>query len=400
MAGELLEFPARHRRPGHEPRRGPGRRRAARRLHRDQGRRRGQAHRQASCPCPSAMPSSAASSTPWASPSTARARIATNDSPPVERHRPRRRRPPARARALQTGIKAIDAMIPIGRGQRELIIGDRQTGKTAIALDTIINQKDTRPHLHLCRHRTEALHRRPGRQDARRARRHGLHHRGLPPPPPTRRRCSTSRPTPAAPSASTSATAAARPVHLRRSFQARRGLPPNFAAAPPPAGPRSLSRRRVLSPLPPARARRKLSDKNGGGSLTALPIIETQAGDVSAYIPTNVISITDGQIYLEADLFNSGVRPAVNVGISVCRVGGAAQIKAMKQVGRHAAPRPRPVPRAGSLRPVRLRPRQGHAGAARPRRAPGRAAQAGPVRAPSVDQAGRGHLRRHQRLPG
>ena len=132
----------------------------------------------------------------------------------------------------------------------------------------------------------------------------------------------------------------------------------------------------------------KMSDERGGGSLTALPIIETQAGDVSAYIPTNVISITDGQIFLESDLFYSGVRPAVNVGISVSRVGGAAQIKAMKPGRRHAAPRPRAVPRDGGVRAVRLRPRRGDAEAARARRAPGRDAEAGAVRADAGREAG------------
>ena len=114
----------------------------------------------------------------------------------------------------------------------------------------------------------------------------------------------------------------------------------------------------------------KLNDELGGGSLTALPIIETQAGDVSAYIPTNVISITDGQIFLETDLFNSGIRPAVNVGISVSRVGGAAQTKAMKTVAGTLQAQPRAVPRDGGVRAVRQRPRQGDPGAARERRAP------------------------------
>ena len=109
----------------------------------------------------------------------------------------------------------------------------------------------------------------------------------------------------------------------------------------------------------------KMSDEHGGGSLTALPIIETQAGDVSAYIPTNVISITDGQIFLETDLFNSGVRPAINVGISVSRVGGAAQTKAMKKVAGKLKLEPGAVPRDGGLRAVRQRPRQGDPGAAR-----------------------------------
>ena len=112
----------------------------------------------------------------------------------------------------------------------------------------------------------------------------------------------------------------------------------------------------------------RLNDENGGGSLTALPIIETQAGDVSAYIPTNVISITDGQIFLETDLFNAGQRPALNIGISVSRVGSAAQTKAMKKVAGAAQAGPRPVPRAGRVRPVRVRPRQGHARPADPRR--------------------------------
>ena len=120
----------------------------------------------------------------------------------------------------------------------------------------------------------------------------------------------------------------------------------------------------------------KLSDELGGGSMTGLPIIETKANDISAYIPTNVISITDGQIFLETDLFNQGVRPAINVGTSVSRVGGAAQVKAHAQGRRPAAARPGPVPRAGGVRRVRVRPGQGVAGPARARRPPGRAAQA------------------------
>ena len=130
--------------------------------------------------------------------------------------------------------------------------------------------------------------------------------------------------TPAARWASTSATAASHAlVHLRRPVQARRGVPPALAAAAPPAGPRGVPRRRLLPPPRLLERAAKLNDEHGGGSLTALPIIETQAGDVSAYIPTNVISITDGQIFLETDLFYAGVRPAINVGISVSRVGGA-----------------------------------------------------------------------------
>ena len=139
----------------------------------------------------------------------------------------------------------------------------------------------------------------------------------------------------------------------------------------------------------------KMSDEEGGGSLTALPIIETQAGDVSAYIPTNVISITDGQIFLETDLFNSGVRPAVNVGISVSRVGGAAQTKATKKVAGKLKLEPRAVPRDGGLRAVRQRPRQGHAGAARERRAPDRDAEAAAVQPDADGGAGRLDLRLH-----
>ena len=164
-------------------------------------------------------------------------------------------------------------------------------------------------------------------------RRDGVHHRRRPPAPPTRPRCSSSRPTPASPWPSTSATRGRHALiiydDLSKQAVAYRQLslllrrPPGREAYP---GDVFYLHSRLLE-----RAA-KLSDKEGGGSLTALPIIETQAGDVSAYIPTNVISITDGQIFLETDLFYSGVRPAVNVGISVSRVGGAAQIKAMKKV--------------------------------------------------------------------
>lgn len=233
---------------------------------------------------------------------------------------------------MQTGIKAIDAMIPIGRGQRELIIGDRQTGKTAIALDTILNQKGQNVYCFYV-----AI----GQKQS----------------------------------------TVARVVDKLKSFGAMEYTTVVVANASDPAPLQfiapytgctmaeyfrdsgrhalivydDLSKQAVayrqLSLLlrrPPGREAfpgdvfylhsrlleraAKLSDDAGAGSLTALPIIETQAGDVSAYIPTNVISITDGQIYLETDLFYSGVRPAVNVGLSVSRVGGSAQIKAMKQV--------------------------------------------------------------------
>ena len=234
---------------------------------------------------------------------------------------------------LQTGIKAIDSMTNVGRGQRELIIGDRATGKTAIAIDTILNQQRHRRDLHLRRDRPEGVDRRPGLRAAQGRGRDGVHDhrlrrrvrgradqvdgavrgrrdgRVLPLQGPARARASTttSRSTPTRTGSSRCCCAARRAARRSRATS-------------------STCHSRLLE-----RAC-KLSDELGGGSLTALPIIETQAGDVSAYIPTNVISITDGQIFLESDLFYSGVRPAVNVGISVSRVGGSAQTKAMKKV--------------------------------------------------------------------
>ncbi|MCW5946465.1 MAG: F0F1 ATP synthase subunit alpha [Fimbriimonadales bacterium] len=239
---------------------------------------------------------------------------------------------------LQTGIKAIDAMIPIGRGQRELIIGDRQTGKTAICIDTILNQKSTHEpggspvyciyvaigqRMGSVRRVVETLEKAgameytivvvasasesnalqylapfAGATMGEYFRNNGMH-------------------------------ALAIYDDLSKHAQAYRTVslllrrPPGREAYP---GDVFYLHSRLLE-----RAA-KMSDEKGGGSLTALPIIETQAGDVSAYIPTNVISITDGQIYLEPDLFFAGVRPAINVGISVSRVGGNAQIKAMKSV--------------------------------------------------------------------
>ncbi|MBN20873.1 MAG: F0F1 ATP synthase subunit alpha [Bdellovibrionaceae bacterium] len=233
---------------------------------------------------------------------------------------------------LQTGIKAIDGMIPIGRGQRELIIGDRQTGKTAVAIDTIINQKGKDV---VCIYVAIGQKQSTIAQVVDKLRQHGaLDHTII-----------------VAAGASDKAplqflapfTGVTMGEHFRdngghalivyddltKQAQAYRQMslllrrPPGREAFP---GDVFYLHSRLLE-----RAA-KLSDKEGAGSLTALPIIETQAGDVSGYIPTNVISITDGQIFLEADLFHSGVRPAVNVGLSVSRVGGAAQIKAMKQV--------------------------------------------------------------------
>jgi F-type H+-transporting ATPase subunit alpha len=233
---------------------------------------------------------------------------------------------------LQTGVKAIDAMIPIGRGQRELIIGDRQTGKTAIALDTIINQRGGDVQ---CFYVAIGQKRSTVAQVVDKLNRFGAMDYT------TVVIASASDPAPMqfiAPYAGCSMGEYFRDTgrhalviydDLSKQAAAYRQLslllrrPPGREAYP---GDVFYLHSRLLE-----RAA-KMSAEQGGGSLTALPIIETQAGDVSAYIPTNVISITDGQIFLESDLFFSGVRPAVNVGISVSRVGGNAQIKAMKKV--------------------------------------------------------------------
>ncbi|MCA9743579.1 MAG: F0F1 ATP synthase subunit alpha [Deferribacteres bacterium] len=233
---------------------------------------------------------------------------------------------------LQTGIKAIDAMIPIGRGQRELIIGDRQTGKTAVVLDTIINQKNSDV---VCIYVAIGQKNSSIAQVVNTLEANGAMDYTI---------------VVAAPAAAPAPmqfispyTGAAMGEYFRdngkhclvvyddlskhawayRQVSLLLRRPPGREAYP---GDVFYLHSRLLE-----RAA-KLNDDLGGGSLTALPIIETQAGDVSAYIPTNVISITDGQIYLEGDLFYAGVRPAVNVGLSVSRVGGNAQIKAMKQV--------------------------------------------------------------------
>ena len=199
--------------------------------------------------------------------------------------------------------------------------------------------------------------------------------------------------------------------HLRRSVQAGRGLPPDLAAAAPSAGPRSVSGRRVLSALAACSSAPRASTRSTSrssptarvkgktGSLTALPIIETQAGDVSAFVPTNVISITDGQIFLETDLFNAGIRPAMNAGISVSRVGGAAQTKIIKKLSRRHPSRARAVPRARGVRAVRLRPRRSHPQAARARPARHRADEAEAVRADVGRRDGAVDLRGEQRLP-
>ncbi|MBN2653544.1 MAG: F0F1 ATP synthase subunit alpha [Nitrospirae bacterium] len=233
---------------------------------------------------------------------------------------------------LQTGIKAVDAMIPIGRGQRELIIGDRQTGKTAIALDAIINQKGEDV---ICIYVAVGQKRASVARVVKTLEEHGAMAHTIV--------VSATASEPAPLQYIAPYTGCAMGEYFRDS--GKHALIIYDDLSKQSTAYRQLS---LLLRRPPGREAfpgdvfylhsrlleraAKVSDELGGGSLTALPIIETQAGDVSAYIPTNVISITDGQIYLEPDLFYAGVRPAVNVGLSVSRVGGAAQTKAMKQV--------------------------------------------------------------------
>jgi F-type H+/Na+-transporting ATPase subunit alpha len=234
---------------------------------------------------------------------------------------------------LQTGIKAIDSMIPIGRGQRELIIGDRQTGKTSIVIDTIINQRGTDMH---CIYVAIGQKQSTVAQVVEKLKQYGAMDYT------TVVAATASDPAPLQFLAPYSGSAMGEYFRdngkhaviffddLSKQAQAYRQLalllrrPPGRQAYP---GDVFYLHSRLLE-----RAA-KMSDAEGGGSLTALPIIETQEGDVSDYIPTNVISITDGQIFLEKDLFNSGQRPAVNPGISVSRVGGDAQVKSMKKIG-------------------------------------------------------------------
>lgn len=233
---------------------------------------------------------------------------------------------------LQTGLKAIDAMVPIGRGQRELIIGDRQTGKTAVALDAILNQKGKDViciYVAIGQKASTVAQVVKTLQDA------GAMDYSVV--------VSASAADPAAMQYLAPYAGAAIGEYFRDT--GRHALTIYDDLSKHAAAYREIS---LLLRRPPGREAypgdvfylhsrlleraAKMSDAKGGGSLTSLPIIETQAGDISAYIPTNVISITDGQIFLEADLFNSGIRPAINVGNSVSRVGGAAQTKAMKQV--------------------------------------------------------------------
>jgi F-type H+-transporting ATPase subunit alpha len=258
--------------------------------------------------------------------------ILTEQFAPVERLAPGVvDRQPVRE-PLQTGLKAIDSMVPIGRGQRELIIGDRQTGKTAVALDTILNQKETGV---ICIYNAIGQKQSTIAQLVRTLEEYDALRYSIVVA------AAASDPAPMLYISPYAATAMGEYFRdsgrhalliyddLSKHAQAYREIslllrrPPGREAYP---GDVFYLHSRLLE-----RAA-KLNDSHGGGSLTSLPIIETQAGDLSAYIPTNVISITDGQIFLESDLFNQGVRPAINVGNSVSRVGGSAQIKAMRQV--------------------------------------------------------------------
>jgi F-type H+-transporting ATPase subunit alpha len=258
--------------------------------------------------------------------------IQTTEFNPVERLAPGVVARQGVKEPMQTGIKAIDAMIPIGRGQRELIIGDRQTGKTAIALDTFINQKGGDM---ICIYVAIGQKRSTVAQVVKTLEEHGAMEYSIV--------VSASASDPAPMQYLAPFAGCAMGEYFRD--RGKHALCVYDDLSKHAAAYREIS---LLLRRPPGREAfpgdvfylhsrlleraAKLNHQNGGGSLTALPVIETQAGDVSAYIPTNVISITDGQIFLEADLFNSNVRPAINVGISVSRVGGNAQTKAMKSI--------------------------------------------------------------------
>ena len=258
--------------------------------------------------------------------------IVTDKTRPIERVAPGIVARKSVHQPLQTGLTAIDALTPIGRGQRELIIGDRQTGKTAIAIDTILNQKGGDV---ICIYVAVGQKASTVAQLAKTLEKHGAMDYSI------IVSATANEPAPLQYIAPFAGVAIAEEFmeqgkhvlivydDLTKHAQAYRAMslllkrPPGREAYP---GDVFYLHSRLLERAV------KLNDELGGGSITALPIIETQAGDVSAYIPTNVISITDGQIFLESALFNSGVRPAINAGISVSRVGGAAQTKGIKQV--------------------------------------------------------------------
>ena len=269
---------------------------------------------------------------PTGRPIDGKGEIITDKTRPIERVAPGIVARKSVHQPLQTGLTAIDALTPIGRGQRELIIGDRQTGKTAIAIDTILNQKGGDV---ICIYVAIGQKASTVAQLAKTLEKHGAMDYSI------IVSATANEPAPLQYIAPFAGVAIAEEFmeqgkhvlivydDLTKHAQAYRAMslllkrPPGREAYP---GDVFYLHSRLLERAV------KLSDELGGGSITALPIIETQAGDVSAYIPTNVISITDGQIFLETALFNSGVRPAINAGISVSRVGGAAQTKGIKQV--------------------------------------------------------------------
>ncbi|MSD82958.1 F0F1 ATP synthase subunit alpha [Lactobacillus curvatus] len=269
---------------------------------------------------------------PLGQPVDGRGEIKTDKTRPIEKKAPGVMARQSVSEPLQTGLKAIDALVPIGRGQRELIIGDRKTGKTSVAIDTIINQKDQDM---ICIYVAIGQKESTVRAQVETLRRYGAMDYTIVV------EAGPSQPAPLLYIAPYAGAAMGEEFmyngkhvlivydDLSKQAAAYREIslllrrPPGREAYP---GDIFYLHSRLLE-----RAA-KLSDELGGGSMTALPIIETQAGDISAYIPTNVISITDGQIFLESDLFYSGTRPAIDAGSSVSRVGGAAQTKAMKKV--------------------------------------------------------------------
>jgi len=300
---------------------------------------------------------------------------------------------------MYTGLKAIDAMTPIGRGQRELIIGDRQVGKTAVGVDAIIAQKNSDIH---CFYVAIGQKRSTVAQVVEALRKNGALAYT------TVISSTASEPAPlqfiAAYCGCTMAEfyrdngkhaliiyddlSKQAVAYRQMSLLLRR--PPGREAFP---GDVFYLHSRLLE------RSCKVNDSLGAGSLTALPVIETQAGDVSAYIPTNVISITDGQVYLEPNLFMAGIRPAINVGLSVSRVGGAAQIKAMKKVAGTLRLDLAQYRELAAFARVRLRLGQGHQDQADPRRTPRGTPETAPVPAHACRRAGRGPVCRHARLP-
>ena len=310
---------------------------------------------------------------------------------------------------VQTGYKAVDSMVPIGRGQRELIIGDRQTGKTAMAIDTIINQKSSGIK---CVYVAIGQKQSTIANVVRKLEEHGAMGHTIV--------VAASASTPAAMqyiSAYSGCTMGeyfmdngedaliiyddlSKQAVAYRQISLLLRRPPGREAFPGDVfylHSRLLERSARVNEEYVEQAT-KGAVKGKTGSLTGLPIIETQAGDVTAFVPTNVISITDGQIFLETDLFNAGVRPAMNAGISVSRVGGAAQTDIIKKLGGGIRLAARAVPRARGVLAVRLRPRRGDPQTARPRRARHRTDEAEAIRPDVGGGNGAVHLRGEQRL--